>query len=68
MNYIDVPFPFTRPGIIGWCKESIGPGRWVMGNTHSESGDVWRATRVGNSMRFEFKNESDATMFSLRWS
>lgn len=65
-------FPFEKPGVMGWCHDVIGPGRWL--TTHYdriEPGDVWFAKVVHhngkNHMEFTFKNDADATAFALRW-
>jgi hypothetical protein len=74
MSKILMPFPFKTPGVFLWTQETIGQGRWLMGQhitqlnrPKPEPGDMWIAYRTDNGMMFEFKNESDASMFGLRW-
>lgn len=71
MTYVEVPFPFRTPGVIAWCKATIGPGHWLGSGDRPDQKSVWSCTvahhNMGTFMKFAFINESDAMMFSLRW-
>lgn len=66
---IKIPFPFKKPGIMSWCRENLGKGSWHNGDQSPRpfEDEVWICVREVAFMRFEFKNESDATMFALKW-
>ena len=72
MTYVEIPFPFKKPGVFAWCKETIGPGLWLGSGDRPTKECVWTSVTSryenGTYMKFAFINESDAMMFSLRWS
>ncbi len=46
-----------------WCKENIGIGGWL-----KEEGQVWSVDSAFGNTFFKFNNESDMTLFLLRWA
>lgn len=62
--------------MIAWCEEHIGPGSWIFNQSPKDwtglsaaNGEpaVWTISSVFGNTFFAFKDEKDATMFSLRW-
>jgi hypothetical protein len=46
-----------------WCKDNIGKGGWL-----KVEGGVWSVDSAFGTTFFTFKNESDMTLFLLRWA
>jgi hypothetical protein len=51
-----------------WCHHNLGPG----GRVYSDPGDweenrKWAMTGMFGNTTFYFKNETDATIFALKW-
>lgn len=46
-----------------WCKDSIGPGGWII-RDHC----VWSLERAFGITLFNFKHQRDRDWFALRWS
>jgi hypothetical protein len=54
-----------------WCRKNIGPGDWTYQSpaTWTSMGDkVWVMHSMFGHTTFAFKEDKDATFFSLRWS
>ena len=49
--------------MVKWCKENIGKGGWLQAE-----GAVWSVDSAFGTTFFKFVNESDATLFRLRWA
>lgn len=63
--------------IMRWCFRAVGPGEvyvdeFVIPNNFFEGiwypEHSWQAITSHNSAKFTFRQDQDATMFSLRWS
>jgi hypothetical protein len=71
---IEVVFEKDRYHTIGtmerWCAENIGLGGWVYGDPDDweEGKRKWAITSIFGRTTFYFKDDEDATMFTLRWT
>lgn len=56
-------------GSLEWCLENIG-SRWSIGEERKKG--TWSCIWLGNTgdrmYLWQFKNEQDATWFTLRWA
>lgn len=53
-----------------WCKENIGPGKWSHGEVQNWEGmdnNRWVIWSMFGSTFFQFRQESDAVLFALKW-
>ena len=61
--------------MINWCNKNIGKNysnEWVWNIPDDEfwatTGHVWAIQGSFGNTAFYFRNEADATLFSLRWA
>ena len=52
--------------MYAWCQENLGLGGWSAVPTAHNDVQWGVASAFGNT-HFYFRNESDATLFSLKW-
>jgi hypothetical protein len=48
--------------MVKWCHEHFGDGGWL-----ARCGCSWAVESAFGNTFFKFENESDATLFALRW-
>ena len=60
--------PTAHISMLAWCEKTIGPGRVEPGDNWLDGEDVWYGFTWYGYWNFYFKNERDATMFTLRWA
>ena len=48
--------------IIEWCLENVGPGGY------NSLDSIWAVVTTFGKSSWLFKNQDDATMFTLRWA
>jgi len=56
--------------MIKWLERTIGPGKWTYGTPETWEGldgYSWAARQNFDAVTFAFKNDSDATLFILKW-
>lgn len=53
--------------IIGWCKQTLGPGGWNRSLVLDDTGAVWRVDSMFGSTQFWFKEERHYLLFCLKW-
>ena len=62
--------------LMAWCEANVGPGRWAFEQapkdwdnykTHGGEFALWTISSAYGNTFFAFKNEKDATLFSLKW-
>jgi hypothetical protein len=51
--------------MVRWCEQNLGPGGYTGVDPYNHS---WSWNSMFGSTFFHFKNERDATLFSLKWS
>jgi hypothetical protein len=70
---IEIVFEKDRYHTIGtmerWCRENIGVGGWVYADPKDwEEERKWAMSSAFGRTTFYFRDDEDATMFTLRWS
>jgi hypothetical protein len=53
-----------------WCRQNIGPGQWTCGELNTWKGMTdrqWIIWSMFGSTFFQFRQESDAVLFALKW-
>ncbi len=51
--------------MVQWCEQNLGPGGYTGVDPYTST---WSWNSMFGSTFFYFKNERDATLFSLKWS
>jgi hypothetical protein len=55
-----------------WCRDIIGPGRWVGGQLETWEGmpeqDSWAICSMFGNTTFMFRRTQDYQWFTLRWA
>jgi hypothetical protein len=54
----------------GWCEQHFGPGKWTGGQLKTWEGMDrynWVISSMFGNTFFQFRKESDAVLFALKW-
>jgi hypothetical protein len=68
LNHIVFVHKSQQRAAEAWCREHLGP-RWAFSdNTAGRWTCFWAGNEDWSRYRFYFADESDAVVFSLKWS
>jgi hypothetical protein len=69
---VKIPKPNALPNtaipMLIWCTENLGSGCVEPGHSWLEGNDVWYMFSWFGYWTWHFKNQQDATMFTMRWA